>query len=92
MTASSLGLGAHDSLLGQRNSARGVCLLMFKIGLRLRKRGLRDAHLGFGIGRGAGDFALILALGFDCLAELGPVAGNGGLGSFVARRQDRHSR
>ncbi len=57
---------------------RSVGLLVIEIGLRLRKRGLRSADLGLGIDRGAGDFALVLALGFHGFAQLRSVAGNGG--------------
>ena len=38
---------------------------MFEIRLGLGQRSLRNAHLSFGIGGGAGHFALVLALGFD---------------------------
>ena len=41
-----LGLLAHDALLGQRDGAAGVGLLVLVVGLRLGQRGLRGAAPG----------------------------------------------
>ena len=74
---------AHDALLGQRNGAAGVGLLVVVVGLGLGQRGLRGAHLGLGVDSGCCWFRRVLALGFDGLAELRLLARRGGLGGFA---------
>jgi hypothetical protein len=59
VAASSLGLGAHDALLGQRNGAAGVGLLVVVVGLRLGQRSLRGLHLRLGVDGGAAGLAAV---------------------------------
>ena len=59
MAASSLACCAHDALLGQRDGAAGVGLLVVVVGLRLGQRSPGGAHLGLGVDGGAAGFAAV---------------------------------
>src|ERR1035441_8572485 len=64
------GLGAHNALLGKRNGAGCVSLLVIVVRLGLDQRGLRGLDLGFGIHGGAADLSNSLALGLNGLSQL----------------------
>ena len=79
------GLGAHNSLLGQRDGAAGVGLLAFVIGLSLGQQGTRRLRHCLRVGGSAAGLTASLPLGLLRLAQLRLLAGYGGLGGLTRR-------
>ena len=81
------GFRAHNALTGERDGACGVGFLMVEVRLGLRQGCLRGLYLRFGGLRGAGGFAVILALSHFCFPQLCTIAGGGSLGGLQCSSQ-----